>query len=292
LDLSFLSILIQLIFLECILSLDNAAVMGAMVAHLPEDQTTPWPTRLRRRVAWADRLLGSQRAAALKVGLFGAYAGRILMLVLASAVVELTWVHVLGALYLLYLGGAHLVERYQEERETGQQPLFSHHKKGFWSVVLALNLADMAFSLDNVVAAIALSNQLLVVILGVGIGILIIRFGAVLFSRLIDWEPALEHAAFLLLIAIGVELLLEIWFGIQIDDLAKFAISTGILALAVLFARVQPLRRLLVVFQPFVILFMLIQAGIGLIIGGLTLPARLLIPSKEDDHASGPESTA
>ncbi len=236
-DFSFLPILIQLVFLECILSIDNAAVMGAMIAHLPEDQLTPWPDWLRGWMHWADRLLGSQRAAALKVGLFGAYAGRILMLALASLIVGLTWVHVLGALYLLYLGGSHFFSRYREEREKAEHTPVLRLKRGFWSVVLALNLADMAFSIDNVVAAVALSKQLWVVILGVGVGIVIIRFGAAIFARLMDWEPALEHAAYLLLIAIGLELLIEIWLGISIDELVKFMISLSILVLTVMVAR-------------------------------------------------------
>jgi tellurite resistance protein TerC len=239
LDYSFLIIIIQLIFLECILSIDNAAVMGAMVAHLPGDQPTPWPARLRRASGWIDRLLGPQRDAALKVGLFGAYAGRILMLALASVIVELTWVQALGALYLLYLGISHFVEHYQAERAKAGHRLVASRQKGFWSVVLALNLADMAFSLDNVVAAVALSNRLWVVIVGVGIGIVIIRFGAAIFARLMGWEPALEHAAYLLLIAIGGELLLEHWLHIEINDLVKFAISMSILALTVLVARAR-----------------------------------------------------
>jgi tellurite resistance protein TerC len=292
LTLAFLSILVQLIFLECILSIDNAAVMGAMVAHLPDDQTTPWPARWRRALGWADRLLGSQRAAALKVGLFGAYAGRIFMLALASVIVKLTSVHVLGALYLLYLGGAHFAEYYHEQRERAQHRPVTHQAKRFWSVVLALNLADMAFSIDNVVAAVALSDRLWVVILGVGIGILIIRFGAAIFTWLIDWEPALEHAAYLLLIAIGAELLLEIWLGIQLDDMLKFAISMGIMALTVMFARVRRLQPLLIVFWPIIVLFMLAQAGIGLTISGLTWPVRVLLPSKDEERVPETESTA
>src|ERR1700733_7501733 len=92
LSFSFLTIILQLIFLECILSIDNAAIMGAMVAHLPNDQPTPWPARLQHTLGWVDRLLGPQREAALKVGLFGAYAGRIVMLALASVIIERPWV--------------------------------------------------------------------------------------------------------------------------------------------------------------------------------------------------------
>lgn len=237
-DPAILTIILQLIFLECILSIDNAAVMGAMVAHLPDDEPTPWPKSLQRTFAWADRILGSQRDAALKVGLFGAYAGRILMLALASLIVRLPWVHAIGAAYLIYLAASHFFELFQEQR-AGAQGGSRHQQRGFWGVVLALNLADMAFSLDNVVAAVALSDRLWIVILGVGIGIVIIRFGATIFTRLIDWEPALEHAAYLLLFAIGAELLIELWLHIEIGDLVKFAVSIAILVLTVLVARTR-----------------------------------------------------
>src|ERR1044071_8089769 len=103
-ELAFVPIILQLVFLECILSIDNAAVMGAMVAHLPNDQPPPWPRRLRRTLRRLNRLLGSQREAALKVGLFGAYAGRVLMLVLASIIIDLVWGQALGRLDLLSLG--------------------------------------------------------------------------------------------------------------------------------------------------------------------------------------------
>lgn len=236
-DFTILTTIVQLVFLECILSIDNAAVMGAMVAHLPDDRTTPWPAQLRGAFGWTDRALGSQRDAALKVGLFGAYAGRILMLALASVIVGLAWVQAIGAIYLLYLGGWHFVELFQEERQAKQGHLPQHRQRGFWSVVLALNLADMAFSLDNVVAAVALSDRLWVVIVGVGIGIVIIRFGATIFTRMIEWEPTLEHAAYLLLLAIGVELLLKLWLHVEIGDLVKFIISVAIMAATVLVAR-------------------------------------------------------
>jgi tellurite resistance protein TerC len=74
-----LGIIVQLMFLKCILSIDNAAVMGAMVAHLPTDQATPWPASLRPVCGWADRLLGPQRPAALKVSLVDAYVGCVML---------------------------------------------------------------------------------------------------------------------------------------------------------------------------------------------------------------------
>ena len=239
-DFGIIAIIAQLIFLEVILSIDNAAVIGAMVAKLPNDQPTPWPRALQPFFSRFDGLLGSQREAALKVGLFGAYAGRIVMLVLASIIIQYAWMQILGALYLIYLASKHFVERiqhHQARRANPESDLPIKLEKGFWQVVLTIELADLAFSLDNVVAAVSLSERLWVVILGVAIGIVIIRFAATLFTRMIAWEPALEHAAYLLLVAIGGELVLEHWFDIELGDLAKFAISVAILALTVIVAR-------------------------------------------------------
>jgi tellurite resistance protein TerC len=239
-DFGIVAIIAQLIFLECILSIDNAAVIGAMVAKLPNDRPTPWPSVLQRVFSRFDRFLGSQRESALKVGLFGAYAGRIVMLALASIIIQYPWMQILGALYLIYLAGKHFVERIQHHQARRANPDAEQPAKvpkSFWSVVLTIELADLAFSLDNVVAAVSLSDRLWIVILGVAIGIVIIRFAATLFTRLIAWEPALEHAAYLLLVAIGAELILEHWFDVELGDLAKFAISVAILAVTVIAAR-------------------------------------------------------
>jgi tellurite resistance protein TerC len=238
-DIGIIGIIAQLVFLECILSIDNAAVIGAMVAKLPNDRPTPWPRWLYPLLSRFDRILGSQRQSALKVGLFGAYAGRIVMLALASIIIQYAWMQVLGALYLVYLAVKHFVERIQHHQAKRANPEYERPAKvqTFWNVVLAIELADLAFSLDNVVAAVSLSNRLWVVVLGVAIGIVIIRFAATLFTRMIAWEPALEHAAYLLLVAIGAELILEHWFAIELGDIAKFAISMAILALTVIGAR-------------------------------------------------------
>lgn len=284
-DVAFITIILQLIFLECILSIDNATVMGAMVVHLPADQTTPWPRRLRRSLGWADRLLGSQRDAALKVGLFGAYAGRVLMLMLASILVQALWVQALGALYLLYLGINYFGDRYSHQREGKDDNRLPRQQRGFWSVVLALNLADMAFSIDNVVAAIALSRELWVVILGVGIGIVAIRFAATIFARLIEWEPELESGAYLILLFIGGRLLLELSLGIHIDDFIQFALSLCILVLTIIFARVRLAKSLLILLRPFVIIFAVIQMAITFVMHLLMIPVRFLfrLPRNRDD---------
>lgn len=264
------AIVIQLIFLECILSIDNAAVLGAMVNHLPTDKPTPWPKALKPFFGWTDKFMGSQRSAALKVGLFGAYAGRLIMLALATIIVRNPWMQILGALYLLHLGIQHFIHLYHEEQHaTGHSEGPMPNKGGFWSVVLALNLADMAFSLDNVIAAVALSDKFWVVALGVGVGIVMMRFAATLFARMIAWEPKLESGAYLLLLAIGSELILAKILDIHIDDMVSFAISVMIILLTITFARVTFLRPLLIVFRPGVIAAVTVNTLVGRAFGSI-----------------------
>ncbi len=244
LEWSALLLVLQLVYLEGILSIDNAAVLGAMVAHLPPREKIPWPQGLRFLQAPVHRLLGGQRPAALKVGLLGAYLGRGAMLFAAVWVIRNKWLLLLGGLYLIYLAVAHFSAEAEvaEEREQGIRP--ARLALGFWSVVLNVELADLAFSLDNVVAAVALSRQMWVVLTGVFLGIVTMRFAAVIFTRLIEREPMLEDAAYLLVLAIGLELLVEEMFHVEFSHLAKFAISLGVLAAALIYARTPPVRAL------------------------------------------------
>jgi tellurite resistance protein TerC len=291
-DFAAITVIIQLVFLECVLSLDNAAVLGAMVAHLPADKPTPWPRLMYPFLSKLNPILGSQREAALKVGLLGAYGGRALMLVLASTIIQLPWVHMLGSLYLLYLGIKHFGEYYHHGHEEGGGKAQPRRRGGFWSVVLAIELADLAFSVDNVVAAIALSPELWIVLLGVAIGILAMRFAATLFTRMIAWEPALEDGAYLLLLFIGGKFVLEAWLHWQVDEYVQFGISGLLLLLTVVFGRVRRLKSLLILFRPFIIVFAFIQTGVGLLVRALTLPMRLILPAKQEDQIAESEPAA
>ncbi|MDR7452772.1 MAG: hypothetical protein QN114_12930, partial [Armatimonadota bacterium] len=117
-------------------------------------------------------------------------------------------------------------------------------ERSFWSVVLAVELADLAFSLDNVVAAVALSRELWVVFTGVALGILTMRFAAGIFVWLIQRYPVLEAAAYLLVLNIGIELLLEDFWHIRLDDAQKFAVSAGTLVLTLLYGWSATLQRI------------------------------------------------
>ena len=256
-------IIVQVILIDGILSLDNAAVLGAMAAKLPPKAPAPL-------APWLCRILGkNQQDAALKVGLLGAYVGRALMLCLVGFIIAFPLLKVLGALYLLNLVADHFEIYPKIDRYTGiftflgkivkaiKTP-FGHLgiKNGtdslgsslqkliaspFWRIVISIEILDLVFSLDNVIAVIALSEHIVIIILGVFISIIIMRFAATRFIRLINFEPLLTHAAYVLILAISIELLLD-YRHIETPELLQFTISMAIIIGFIVFGQVG--RRL------------------------------------------------
>ena len=237
-----LVIILQLIFLEGILSIDNAAVIGALVAPLPEDKHVEWPGSLQRFGEWLHPILGNQRLAALRVGLLGAYVGRGAMLFFTSFIIHNSWIKLLGAAYLIHLAFDNLEDRSSggSENDENFKPI---KVQTFWATVLTVETMDLIFSIDNVVAAVSLSNKLWVVMLGVAIGILTMRFAAGVFSYAVQREPILQQAAYVLVFNIGVELTLQQIWRIEIPDMLRFAISVGTILLALAYAHSPFLQR-------------------------------------------------
>lgn len=257
-DWSVVAIVLQLVFLEGVLSLDNAAILGAMVSRLPEHEKVPWPKALAKIGHLLDKPLGYQRMAALRVGLIGAYGGRIIMLFLASYIIQNPWLKILGGAYLIRLALDDLgAPGHEGSEEDAMRPL---KKQSFWLTVLNVELMDLAFSLDNVVAAVSLSDQIWVVILGVAIGILIMRFAAGIFSSIVLRFPILKTAAYILILNIGIEILLEEFAGVHFTDWARFGISIGTILFAIAYSQFKLLRYS----RPF---FIWISQGLTLLNG-------------------------
>ena len=232
-DWSFIVIVIQLIFLEGILSLDNAAVLGALVTVLPDDSPVPWPRVLRRLGKRLHGILGNQRTAALRAGLLGAYLGRGIMLFLATIIIQNPWLKILGAAYLIRLAFENLSSAEEESESEHARRI---NASTFWSIVLTVELTDLVFSLDNVVAAVTLSDKFWVIMLGVAIGILMMRFAAGWFSYAVEREPVLKNAAYLLVLIIGMELLYSEISGQDINEWLRFGISIATIFLCLIYA--------------------------------------------------------
>jgi tellurite resistance protein TerC len=163
------------------------------------------------------------------------------MLLLASVLINNSWVRLIGAAYLIRLAFDELGDL-TPDQETEEERRKALHPS-FWSIVLTVEIMDLIFSIDNVVAAVSLSDQLWVVLLGVGIGILTMRFAAGIFSYAVVREPVLKQAAFILILNIGMQLILEELGGFEISDLARFAISVGIIALCLMYAHIPFLQK-------------------------------------------------
>jgi tellurite resistance protein TerC len=265
-------IILQLIFLEGILSIDNAAIIGALVTPLPVHDEIPWPGPLKKLGRFLHPFLGNQRTAALRVGLLGAYLGRGAMLFMASFLIHNSWIKLIGAAYLIHLAFDSIEDMSGggSEEDGEGKPI---QTKSFWSTVLTVELMDLVFSIDNVVAAVSLSKLIWVVMLGVAIGILTMRFAAGLFSYAVEREPILKQAAYILVFTIGVELILEQLWHVEISDLVRFGLSISIILFSLAYAHLKPLQK-----TRFILIWL--AQGIGIInelIDWLLLPFTSLL---------------
>lgn len=233
-----LLIVLLLIFFEGVLSIDNAIVLGLLAKRLPK----------------------SQQQLALKYGLVGAFVFRTLAIVTASFLLEWRIVKLLGGGYLLYIALKHLFFQSREEggrsatldadgqpvlRDTAtgeelsaeQQLLEIEERlpipapaasigKEFWMTVAVIELTDIAFAVDSILAAIALVGsppgdhppnlphpKLWVVILGGILGIILMRIAAAIFIKLLEKFPRFETAAYLLVAVISLKLLTDWGFN-------------------------------------------------------------------------------
>lgn len=186
----------SLILLEGLLSADNALVLAVMVKHLPKEQ---------------------QRKA-LFYGILGAYLFRFLAIGLGTFLIKFTLVKVLGALYLFYIAYKGLFKSGGDE-EGGTE----NKGTSFWRTVLLVELMDIAFSIDSVVAAFGLSNEVWVLFLGGILGVLMMRGVAQVFLKLIAKYPELEQTAFILIALIAGKMLAGA-FGYEMPHVVFFGI--------------------------------------------------------------------
>jgi YkoY family integral membrane protein len=190
-----LLIVLNLILIESLLSVDNAAVLATMVMDLPE----------------------KDRKRALRIGLILAYVFRGTALLFASVLIKINWLKLLGGGYLLYLCIHFFYKRiFQkenilqiEEEELEQEVKHPRRIPGlsfFWSTVVMVEIMDMTFSLDNVFAAVAFTDNIYLVCLGVFIGIITMRIVAGYFVKLMERFPFLDAVAFLVIGVLGLKL--------------------------------------------------------------------------------------
>jgi YkoY family integral membrane protein len=199
-----------LVILEGLLSADNALVLAVMVKHLPPEQ----------------------RKKALFYGLLGAYIFRFIAIGVGVFLIKLWWVKVLGAGYLAWLAIKYFLDKRKaaqsdEEEEHGmnQSGLLIRLFGTFWGTVVAVEIMDIAFSVDSVLAAFGVSEQVWVLLLGGMLGVLMMRGVAGVFLKLIDRIPELETTAYILILLIATKMFLAIpAIGIHVSHITFFII--------------------------------------------------------------------
>lgn len=251
-----LAVVLLLVLLEGLLSIDNALVLGLLAKRLPKHE--------QGRALW--------------YGLAGAFVFRFLAVVLASLLLRWTFAKFLGGAYLVYIAVRHLFFESKEEvdekiqldsqghpvlvdEQTGgpltdaqeeteireRTPIYMTPERrkqlglaSFWPTVLVIELTDIAFAVDSILAAIAmvgsppkghpvdaLHPKLWVVIFGGIIGLMLMRVAASMFIKLLEKFPRFELSAYLLVIVIGVKLLAD--WGVNSDwsfDKPQWAANT------------------------------------------------------------------
>jgi len=206
-------IFLNIMILEIVLSIDNAAVLAAMVKELPKDQ----------------------QKKALTYGIAGAYVFRGLALLFASVLIKLVWLKVAGGLYLMYLAYNALstnVEQGGESKMSIKIPFLS----ALWSTIVAIEMMDLVFSIDNVFAAVAFTPNLWLICGGVFIGILAMRFATTKFVKVLEKNPILERVAYWVIGALGLKLVSSYW----LHDLNTESID-AVFSILTLLAFVVPL---------------------------------------------------
>jgi YkoY family integral membrane protein len=178
----------MLVLLEGLLSADNALVMAVMVMGLPHDA--------HKRV--------------LRYGLVGAFVLRVLATILATHLIQVVWIKLVGGGYLVYLTVQHFRHRGGGDSAAHPpkaKPLFG--LSPFWATVIRVEFINLAFSIDSILVAVAMSPKLWVVMTGGILGIVAMRVVVGKLIALIKRYPALVDGAFVIIAWVGLKLLLE-----------------------------------------------------------------------------------
>jgi YkoY family integral membrane protein len=212
-----------LVILEGLLSADNALVVAVMILGLP------------RR----------QQKLALRYGLVGAFAFRIIATLLAVYLIKLAWVKLLGGLYLVYLTYQHFFRSGDAEQRSKPRPAKPWlGLPALWATIVKVELVNIAFSVDSILVAVAISPKTWVVLTGGLLGIVAMRVVISQLLSIVRRYPTLVDGAFVIIALVGAKLLIEYaaamgWIHFEVPKW----LSLGLIAITFLIAYVQARRK-------------------------------------------------
>jgi YkoY family integral membrane protein len=210
-----------LVLLEGLLSADNALVLALMILGLP------------RR----------DQKKALRYGLVGAFAFRTIATLLATYLIRIEWVKLLGGLYLLYLSYQHFFRSGGAEERGKPRPAQPWMGLStLWGTVVKVEMVNIAFSVDSILVAVAMSRKTWVVLAGGLLGIIAIRVVIGQLLAIVRKYPAIVDGAFIIIAWVGLKLLLEYlsaegMIHLRINKWFSFGLIIVIFTLSFLYAR-------------------------------------------------------
>ena len=215
-------IILSLVMIECLLSVDNAVVLAAQTRVLPTLK---------------------EQEESLFYGIWGSYLFRFLIIGIGTYLIDFWEIKVIGAAYLVYL-----VYRFFHNKFFGKRPMHKVRNRAtsltgrerFWSVVAQIEFMDIIFSVDSVLASLAISPNPVIVLIGGLIGIACMRGVAEIIMRLMRKIPELEPMAYVLIFIIAIKLFLTIPaidVEIPADIFGMFMLFVFVLTIIIHFVR-------------------------------------------------------
>ena len=178
-----------LISLEILLSADNAVALASLTKSLENS---------------------NDRAKALNIGITISLIFRILLILLSSFLLKFLFIRIFAGLYLIYLFFSNVTFKNIKIDSSLKNDLSITSKRfDFLKVVALLSITDLAFSIDSITTAVAISDQYVLIVIGALIGVIALRFTSEIFLRLLDYFIRLEMAGYIAILIIGVKLILN-----------------------------------------------------------------------------------
>ena len=186
-----LTLLPILIILEILLSADNAIALASLTKSLKNSE---------------------DRTRALNIGITISLVLRIFLILLSAFLLKYLIIRILAGLYLIYLFFSNVILKGKNYSHEVKKDYSNFNKINFIKVVALLSVTDLAFSIDSITTAVAISDQYILVVTGAVIGVIALRFTSEIFLRLIEYFTRLEMAGYVAILIIGSKLILNTIF--------------------------------------------------------------------------------
>ena len=184
-----LTLLPILISLEILLSADNAIALASLTKYLKNS---------------------TDRTNALNIGITISLIFRILLILLSGFLLKFLFIRIFAGLYLIYLFFSNVILRNKKIDTSLSDDLSITNKNfDFLKVVALLSITDLAFSIDSITTAVAISDQYILIVIGAIVGVIALRFTSEIFLRLLEYFIRLEMAGYIAILIIGVKLILN-----------------------------------------------------------------------------------